>query len=128
MRLIALLLLCVAVLASAAAEARCAPPDCASVTAPGGPSVFRSAFGQQGYAPQTYGSQTWSPQSYAPQTYTPHTWSPQVGEPQGQSRPRRRLVRCVMSSDRNDYCVPSSDRELRRGSPCVCDGYRGVIH
>ena len=94
--------------------------------ASGAPPALRSAYAQQpsqSYAPQTYAPHTWSPQ-----THTPRTWSPQTGANQDRSSPRRRLVKCVMSDDVNDYCVFYSDRESRRGSPCSCGGSRGRIN
>lgn len=108
MFLFLLLLLSVPILASAA------------------PPAFRNAYAQQpsqSYTPQTYTPQTWSPQTHAPQT-----WSPQAGAGQAGSNPRRRLVRCMLSDDVNDYCVFYSDRDSRRGSPCNCGGSRGRVN
>src|SRR5438552_2963391 len=65
----------------------------------------------QTYTPQTYTPQTYSPQGHTPQSYAPQTYAPQTGENQGRSTPRRRLVKCMMSSDQEDYCVFYSDRD-----------------
>jgi hypothetical protein len=79
----------------------------------------------QSYTPPTYTPQTWSPQTHSPPTHSPQTWSPKTGDTQSQKISRRRLVKCMLSSDRDDYCTFYSDRELRPGSQCSCDGSRG---
>ena len=75
------------------------------------------------YTPPTYAPPTWTPQTFAPQTHAPQTWSPQTGD--NQNRSRRRLVKCMMSDDREDFCLFYSDRDFRRGSPCSCGNGRG---
>lgn len=80
--------------------------------------------GQQSYTPQTYAPQTWTPQSHAPQTHSPPAWTPQTGDVTGSLR--RRSVRCSIGG--GEYCVFSSSREFRPGSPCSCNGRRGTTN
>jgi hypothetical protein len=92
------------------------------------PAALRDAYGQQSpqtYAPQTYAPQTYAPQTYSPPTHSPQTWSQQSGDAQSRPTPRRRLVKCMISDDADDYCVFYTDRDFRRGSPCSCEGSRG---
>jgi len=80
----------------------------------------------QSYTPQTWTPQTWSPQSHSPPTHAPNTWSPQTGgDTQTRSAPRRRVVKCRLSDEPDDYCSFYSDREFRPGSSCSCGSSRG---
>jgi hypothetical protein len=82
--------------------------------------------GAQGYTPQTWTPQTWSPQQHSPQTHAPQTWTPQTG---GDTRPRRRVVKCTLSNAPDEFCTFFSDRDLRPGSACSCgDGSRGTVN
>ena len=79
---------------------------------------------QQTWTPQTYTPQTFTPQTHAPQAHAPQGWTAQTGE--ASNRPRRRRVRCSMGGD--DFCVFTTVRDFRPGSPCSCNGYRGVTN
>ena len=98
------------------------------------PLLSRDACAQQP-APQKPPEQTYSPQTYSPQTYSPQTYSAPGYKPQSNGEqpstqprpPRRRVVRCIIDDDPDDYCSFYSYQSFRSGSPCSCEGTRGKV-
>jgi len=125
--MVLLVLLSMSLLASDAAEARCAPAECPNMQQQL-PASVRNAYGQQ--SPQTHSPQTYTPQTYSPQGYSPQGFAPQTGssEAQNPAPPRLRLFRCVGDDDERNSCPFYSSRDLRSGNACTCNGSSGTIY
>ena len=132
-RLLLVLLLSLGFFASDTALAECERTDCISTIGLQAPRILRDAYAQQ--RAQRPPEQTFSPQTYSPQTYSPQTYSTPGYKPQSNSEqpsqprpPRRRVVKCIIDNDPDDYCSFYSYHSYRSGSPCSCDGTRGTVY